>query len=722
MPKTENEWKSYRKKIKEGSLVYDDFVDQVNLPIHHLAYHKKNNLIKEIPSKIINDLVLQENTEGDTIAHIAGKTGNKALFKYALEKNPEIIYVPNQVGNTPLFYVVEDKPFIKEIIKSNDLTEHFINNDFSLIDYYLLSKDSEMVEAAIQHTNHTNHSLFTLLSLDESEYPEKERHHMYHMIAGSLPNNQVIMHHPRSYTSPLIMATYLNDLVIVEDLLIKGADPNYGGIDNIEYPLFIAISNNNSKMIKLLLKYGADPNTINKYMQTAVHYIYEEGRTVSKGTKELLLSKIDDFNTVDNKLNSILLLLTKNYEWQLFKGILSQRCLSIYLSNKDGKKPIDYVKESDMNEFIKIVKNGYLNELSRLPKEKLSDKFDRKMQKRVHQHLFSNDDDNLLIERIQRDKISCPRIETKYHINILNAPSVNITNFSAYSYSYLSYLYYLLEKYPQIKIPYKVPGQFDHMSLDDVYNSLTMTYREGHYADKGIRSILRDYINQSPYLINHVIIWNSPQKYFISPYIFQGIAEAQRRNPNAKYILIKLTLIPNKSLNHANMLIYDIDNKIVERFDPYGAVPYVNIKGLDYSMNELFKEFMPHVKYLPPSQVMNAMSYQVYSDEISDKNYNDHDPMGFCVAWCIWYVEMRVNNPDIHPDILISHTIPKINMMTNNFKDFIRNYSAHLDKMKNQILAKNGLPSQYFYAKSPPEKYYAQFLKNMRNNFSLIIN
>jgi hypothetical protein len=119
---------------------------------------------------------------------------------------------------------------------------------------------------------------------------------------------------------------------------------------------------------------------------------------------------------------------------------------------------------------------------------------------------------------------------------------------------------------------------------------------------------------------------------------------------------------------------------------------------------------------------MNMMSFQVYSDEINNKNLNDHDPIGFCVAWCIWYIEMRINNPTIAPSILVSHTIPKINMMVDNFKDYIRNYSAHIDKMKNNILEANGLPSKYFYAKAPPEKYYMPYLKNIRSNFAKMID
>jgi len=717
MSRSKSEWKSYRKKIREGSVAYDEFVDQINFPIHHFAYNRQNKLIEAIPQPVINNILLQENSEGDTVGHIAGKTGNTDLLRYVIDTKPELLYSENAVGNTPLFYVAEDKPLVKEILRSHEISDHYINNDFTLIDYYLLSHDRPMLKESITHTSHTNHPLFTLLSLDE-EYDESERYQIYQMIANSLPNKSLNTYNPYSYTSPLIMATYLNDIQIMTDLLARGADPNYGGAEGLEYPLFIALNNNNSKIVKLLLKYGADPNIINKYMQTPIHYIYEEGKAVSTGTKELLLYKITDFNAVDNKLNSILFLLVKNNDWQRFKSILSQKCLSIYLSNKDGQSPIDLIAQTDMTAFIQIVHNSYMNELKRIPKEKLSDDFDLKMQKKILRHTFSDDDSVALLERIQSGKISCPRTELKYAINILNAPSVNITNFSAYTYSYLSYLYYLLDKYPQIQIPHKAQKQFDRMSIDDIYDKLSGPFRQGHYADKTIRSLLRDYINHSPYLVNHVIIWNSPDKYFISPYIFQGIVEAYKRHPDAKYVLIKLTLIPDKNLNHANILIYDIDNRTIERFDPYGAVPYVNIRGLDQSLKELFKEFFPHVTYVPPSDVMNMMSFQAYSDEVDSLNVNDHDPIGFCVAWCIWYVEMRVSNPTIPSPILISHTIPKINMMVDKFKDYIRNYSAYLDKMKNKVLETNGLPPQYFYSKNPPTKYYVPYLKNMRTSFS----
>ena len=95
-------------------------------------------------------------------------------------------------------------------------------------------------------------------------------------------------------------------------------------------------------------------------------------------------------------------------------------------------------------------------------------------------------------------------------------------------------------------------------------------------------------------------------------------------------------------------------------------------------------------------------------------NYVENDPNGFCMAWCLWYVEMRVKNPSIIPKVLIQKTIQQINKSEDKFKDYIRNYSNFLDDKKNEILSKAKLPKKYWYMHHIPTYIYKTYLKYIR--------
>lgn len=69
---------------------------------------------------------------------------------------------------------------------------------------------------------------------------------------------------------------YPNDIILLaaEDLLKKGANPNYKDEDG-NSPIILAIKNNNSKLVELLLSSGAnipeDVEIRSKKIQTIIH-------------------------------------------------------------------------------------------------------------------------------------------------------------------------------------------------------------------------------------------------------------------------------------------------------------------------------------------------------------------------------------------------------------------------------------------------------------------
>ena len=64
--------------------------------------------------------------------------------------------------------------------------------------------------------------------------------------------------------------------------------------------------------------------------------------------------------------------------------------------------------------------------------------------------------------------------------------------------------------------------------------------------------------------------------------------------------------------------------------------------------------------------------------------------MGYCLAWCLWYVELKINNPDLPEIDLIETSSKKIlkyyKTSNNPYLSFIRDYSRKLNEEKDKVL------------------------------------
>ena len=142
---------------------------------------------------------------------------------------------------------------------------------------------------------------------------------------------------------------------------------------------------------------------------------------------------------------------------------------------------------------------------------------------------------------------------------------------------------------------------------------------------------------------------------------------------------------------------------------------------IDNTLESFFKSVSPPINYISSRKLINNISYQTVSDETNINNHFVDDPVGFCVAWCLWYVELRINNPDINIKSLTNKTIYHINKKENKIKDYIRNYSSYLDNKKNKILEQGGVNKKYWYAFNMPYVIHKRYMKYINNFYKNII-
>jgi len=147
---------------------------------------------------------------------------------------------------------------------------------------------------------------------------------------------------------------------------------------------------------------------------------------------------------------------------------------------------------------------------------------------------------------------------------------------------------------------------------------------------------------------------------------------------NERFIIINLRIENlNNYEKHANVLIYDKKRKEMERFEPYGYLENIDNTNLDKIIKKIFKKEIK--KYYKPLDFCPFNSFQKL--EILEKR-KEGDLCGFCNIWVLWYIELRISNPNISRKKIVKFAIKKIGK---NFKNFIRDYANFVYEVNNKL-------------------------------------
>jgi hypothetical protein len=144
--------------------------------------------------------------------------------------------------------------------------------------------------------------------------------------------------------------------------------------------------------------------------------------------------------------------------------------------------------------------------------------------------------------------------------------------------------------------------------------------------------------------------------------------------------------------SHANVLIYDKTTKELERFDPHGQweIEKFNHKGLDAKLKEDFAQrtdIMPaKFKYLTPAQYcpVHAVFQAKEGDEIPGE-----DLRGNCAVWRLWYINIRLANPNVPRKELILIAQKKLEEKGSLYK-FIKSYTLYILQNIKRVGLENG--------------------------------
>jgi hypothetical protein len=631
-----------------------------NYLIHYIVTDNDILSFRKIIKLSTKKQLLYKNKYSDTAGHIAASNGYYNLLDEIISINPNVLNLMNNTSDTIFTILVENPNKLFEVLnnqKKNILSKKininliYKNNNtlLSIITSKCKKKNDiyyKIIDLLLNlNLNLFNPSYFPILNMICSINNFVILKLVFNKITNTNIKKLINFIDYLNFT-PLIHSISNNNFQITKFLLENNADYNYTSpVGNINV-FFSAIRLNNDNIINELLKYNIDFSFTNNHLNTVIHYIL-----ITKNIKidiiTKILRKINNLNLQNINGNTPTHLIFKNFKWNTFIDIIKDnKNIDFFIKNKNNKIPLDYISKQNLKKFKKIVNINKNHKISHI----------------------------------------------KNNINIIKTKNAKINIFSADIYDIHIYIIYLLKKYKNLKIPYY---KFKYNK-----NNLTkfLLKNNNHLINQKFNYIIQDYLTNFINFYHSDILWHNKNIYYIPKFLKKAI-----NNSNKKYvdfIFINLGLITENN-NHANILIYDINNNSIERFDPYGNWKINDVDQLDNTLKKLFSNIINHkIKYIRPQDYLKVNSFQAISDEDNKFKKKFGDPDGFCLAWCYWYLELRLKNKGIDQKILVEKAIKKINRTEDSFLIHIRNYANDIVKfkineLKNVGFKENNLHNQF---------------------------
>lgn len=547
------------------------------------------------------------------------------------------------------------------IQKNKTLLQEYINKNYDLnllnlsnnTPYHLLltsAYDIDMFKKIINHKvcwnnlNHDNISILDLILTNNHIFDLLQNYHKYFMTKDIITSSFLNSYNICTYLTP-------NNIIKYQHII------DFKGTKKI-IPLFQLIHNNYitsiSTFIKKLKNYNQFIHIFDLLGNNLLgKFILHHKLNINKKSILLEINKLVNIGFTPNYQNPI-------------TGIQPFKILLIYV--KDKQFLINYYKNNNINPNIIDNYGNNLGIFTTLLYNKKNYKKDKllsliiKDSDKEHTNILGNSINSL------NNKSNTP--DTNNNIKLIPVLPVNTTEFSARLDDIILFFILLQNKYNNLHIP-KFNKNISSTNLDFNFNSISLP------TDLPIT------LDLLPFFIS----FKNQDIYYVHPYLNLIINNLFEKYPK-HYAIVFLSFQENNNL-HANILLYDFKNKTITRFEPYG-----NTEILDNNLDDIISEELTwntQFKYIKPSQYMSGSGLQSLSDENNIINKKPGDFGGFCLAWCLWFIEMKLTNHNISTENLINKSIKKI-IKNNSLIEYIRSYSNKITKQKYNIYKKINLP------------------------------
>jgi hypothetical protein len=139
---------------------------------------------------------------------------------------------------------------------------------------------------------------------------------------------------------------------------------------------------------------------------------------------------------------------------------------------------------------------------------------------------------------------------------------------------------------------------------------------------------------------------------------------------NIRLIYFTFAIKDSRSwVTHANMMIIDIYNSTIERFEPYGRGTPKEERQIDNFVKDFVLEFLKieSYRYISPSNISDKIGIQTIADSYC----------GMCVTISMMYLQMRLLNLDVKQSKIIKYMI---NIPKKKLKSKILRFARYVEK------------------------------------------
>jgi len=629
--------------------------------IHKLAYKNNIKKIKKILEK--DKSLLYSIMQGEYPIHIACLIGSKKLIDLFLDYDKNILKLKNTKGQTGYHSLILYPNILIEKLKKKSKNFDINTPDnlgYTILISYLLTNKKvdikvikKLKELGADINKPKNNSKIDKVLVKNCDLLDK---------IIKIFDVDINAYNSIGLT-PMHTMIFNNNIDCIKKLIKHNANIRNSGIDS-KYNIFeYALRYGNNEIINILLKQDIDYEYTNHYGDTYLHGILMSRKnSYSKEIIRNLLENTSNLNIQNIDGSTVIHLLIKTGLWKQYDNILNKKNIDFSLINKERKKPLDYLSKKDKKKFKKKIL---------INKKKLS--------------------------KCKSDK----------NIKFLNFRKVNYTLFTAYTRDIFIYQIILLRKYSNLGLPF---------CNNKKNKSLPNKFLKGDKMQRTFAHNIKTLYENFNGLLCTEIYWHNSELYFIHDDFYNAI----RKKMHKELIFFNICLT-NLSVNHANIVLIDNTLETIERFDSFGVMDYNEVDKLDQLLDKelnkiILKKKNKKYKYLAPKDYLRINSFQSLSRHDSIENKNIGDIGGFCLAWCFWYIESRLNNPGIKQYILVDKLERKLINNKLTISRYIRSYANKLSLEKAKLLKEfKILPSEY-YKVFPGNKEIIKLYRLVFNN------
>jgi ankyrin repeat protein len=564
--------------------------------------------------------------------------------------------------------------------------------------------------------------------------------------------------------TPLHISCNFGNLAITKILLESGANPNIADWENEFTPLMYCVSHDRADMMELLLQYGADINRQDIYGNSSLHYsIYEErwnifALLVGKGCdlslvnaegknvlhllaelekynliEKLLFNNNEnlDLNSIDNLGRSVLWWIIKDGYWHSWqKQLLTMKLdfnkvflYDTYQALQQTTNPSGVITDIGSITVLESLKHPpiardqidfgktMISLTGGSPDKTLQDEFMKFLEDGVYNNI-KQADFSRVGTKAPEWLITCAKDSSKCRKKI-RSEMIERAEFFVENDQ--------IEIYPGDKVRF---GTFVGITLDVLFglHYLRQKWKDvATLSDNPIdNSVLKNYYRQNNIeirgeFLNFEIVWVYQKLFF--PMDYERSLAAFLANPKFRYLLVPLG-IETAEGSHANYLMFDKETKIMERFEPHGALAPEKLDYKPTMLDELleakFAKHIPGLIFHQPVHYLPRIGFQLLDNFEHNKYRNISDPGGFCALWCIWYIDQRLNYRHYKKKELVAKLIDKARQQKISFRTLVRNFSKNITDLRDKVLAEFDLDINDWLNDNYSETAYEQTIEKIK--------